>query len=143
MNLLLGKVTTAMPRYLRAKRQKITGGLIISLAAMWLSFAIAPCALAAEIAERPHHCLHIESQVGQSHHVQTENECPHCDSLNTTIQESDHLANPLSFPSYQLYPLFSDWTYLQPCPANQYLPKTVPVGHLPVHSTLQFRVLLI
>ncbi|MEE9158996.1 MAG: hypothetical protein V3U60_11485, partial [Gammaproteobacteria bacterium] len=78
------------------------GGLIVSLAAMWLSFAIAPCVLAAEIAERPHHCLHIESASTHSHHLQAEDGCPHCDSLNPTIQEADHLVNPLTFPSYQV-----------------------------------------
>ncbi len=132
-----------MLRYLRAKRQKITGSLIVSLAAMWLSFAIAPCVLAAGVTERPHHCLHTDPTGVQSHHVQTKNECPHCDSLNTTIQEADHLVNPLTFPSYQVHPVVSQWTYAPPFAANQHLPKTVSVTHLPVHPTLQFCVLLI
>ncbi len=132
-----------MLRYLQGKRRKVTGGLIISLGAMWLSFAIAPCVLAADITERAHHCLHTQSTSGQSPYLPAGDHCPFCNPLTPVVQNCDHVVNPLTISSHHVHPVVSGWTYVQPFAAIQLLPVTVSADYLPVHPTLRFCVLLI
>ncbi len=130
-------------RNLRAKRRKIASGLLVSLGVMWLSFAIAPCVLAATIAERPHHCVHTLGMVDPGHYGRCGDRCQFPNNMIPTLEDANHTVNPFAFFSYQVHPVVLEWIDVEPSTANQLLCEPVSADYLPVPPILQFCVLLI
>ncbi len=128
----MGYLTTKMLRELRAKRRKIASGLSVSLSAMLLSFTIAPCVLAATIAERPHHCIHTLGMVDPGHYGRCGDQCQFPSNVIPALEDTNRIVKPFGLSSYHVHSFVLEWTYVQPSTANQLLYELVSVDYVPV-----------
>ncbi len=133
-----------MLRYLRAKRRKITGGLIVSLGAMWLSFAIAPCVLAAALVDRPHHCCpHLNGKAEPNEHMHDGGKCISCEVVEPVLQSADEYINSSIPSSFDYEPIIIEWNTHQITKSVSVAIKLPTPVYLPISPPLQYRILLI
>ena len=133
-----------MFRYLEAKRREITGGLIISLAAMWLSFAIAPCVLAAALVDRPHHCCpHLNGKAEPNEHMHDGGKCISCEIVEPMLQSADEYINSSIPSSFDYEPIIIEWNTHQITKSVSVAIKLPIPVYLPISPPLQYRILLI
>ena len=128
----------------RSIRKQIASGLMISLGVMWLSFAIAPCAVAAAIDDRPHNCCpQSNDKTDSKGHASDQETCNTCNSLEPMLNHTDEVVQPAKVANddFQLVlveyaevnaPVFTSVSF------NIHSPP-----YLPVHPTLRFCSLLI
>ncbi len=131
---------------LRSKRKHIVGMLFTTLGTMWLSFAIAPCVLAATLDDRPHHCCpHLNGNAGPNKHMHDEGKCISCDSVEPMLQSADEFITLSNSSNISKQPVIYN---------DNYLLITIPVLialkfhsqinlEIPRPPSLRFRVLLI
>ena len=133
-----------MFRYLEAKRREITGGLMISLVAMWLSFAIAPCVLAAALVDRPHHCCpHLNGKAEPNEHVHDGGKCISCEVVEPVLQSADEYINSSIPSSCDYEPIIIEWNTHQITKSVSVAIKLPTPVYLPISPPLQYRILLI
>lgn len=118
--------------------------LFITLGTMWLSFAIAPCVLAASFDDRPHHCCpNLNGKAGNNEHMHEEDKCVSCDAVQPVLDSTDGSIQSSIPPSFDYEPITFEWNIYQitkPISVATKLPTPV---YLPIPPPLQYRVLLI
>ncbi len=124
-----------MLNVLRSKRKLIFGILFTTLGTMWLSFAIAPCVLAATLVDRPHHCCPHLNETEPNEHMHDGGKCVSCEIVEPLLQSAssnfDFEPTVIERNIYQLTKVIS---------AAIKLPTPF---YLPIPPPLQYRVLLI
>ena len=133
-----------MLKVLRSKRMHIVSMLFTTLGTMWLSFAIAPCVLAATLEDRPHHCCpHLNGKAEPNKHMHDEGKCISCEVVEPVLQSVDEYINSSIPSSFNYDPTAFEWNTYQitkPISVATKLPTSV---YLPIPPPLQYRVLLI
>ncbi len=129
---------------LRSKRKHILGILFTTLGAMWLSFAIAPCVLAAKLVDRPHHCCpQVNGEAGSKEHMHNEGKCISCEVVEPVLQSADEYIYSSISSSIDYAPIIIEWNIHQITKSVKLAFKLQTPVYLPIPPPLQYRVLLI
>ena len=128
----------------RSIRKQIASGLMISLGIMWLSFAIAPCVVAAVIDDRPHNCCpQANEMTGPKGHSGEQETCNTCNTLEPILNHTDEVVQPANLAYDDFQPALVDYAELNAPVFTSVSFNIHSPPYLPVHPTLQFCSLLI
>ena len=130
--------------FIRTMHKTVTRLLFITLGTMWLSFAIAPCALLAAVENNRHDCCPAAvTKTGDARHLHKQQYCSSCNLAQPVMKSADQfiLSATNSGPDFQ--PVIIEWNSIQASePAGiSYKGPDTRVQFLP--PPLRFRVLLI
>lgn len=133
-----------MLNVLRSKRKYILNMLFTTLGTMWLSFAIAPCVLAAELDDRPHHCCpHVNENAGSNKHMHDEGKCVSCEVVEPVLQSADEYIHILISSNFDYDPVIIEWNIHQITKSVSVALKLSTPVYQAIPPPLQYRVLLI
>ncbi len=129
---------------LRSKRKYILNMLFTTLGTMWLSFAIAPCVLAAALVERLHHCCPtVSGETGSSEHMHDQGKCVSCELVEPVLQSADEYIHIFVSSNFVYDPTIIEWHIHQITkPVNAALKFSTPV-YQTIPPPFKYRVLLI
>ena len=129
---------------LRSKRKPILGMLFTALGTMWLSFAIAPCVLAATLVDRPHHCCpHFDGKAEPNKHMHDGGNCVSCEVVGSALQSANDTIQSSKSSSFDYEPIIIEWNAHQITKAIVVAIKPHTPVYLPIPPPLRYRVLLI
>ena len=118
--------------------------LFTTLGAMWLSFAIAPCVLAATLVDRPHHCCpHLDGKAEPNQHMHDEGKCVSCEIVEPLLQSAHDTIQPSASSNIDFEPIVIERNIYQLTKAISAAIKLSTPFYLPIPPPLQYRVLLI
>lgn len=118
--------------------------LFITLGTMWLSFAIAPCVLAAAPEDSLHNCCpRHNDESGSSGHMHDHGRCISCYAAVPALNSVDTIVKFTKSPNTDYQPFIVNWHSLQVAKPVSVSFNLHPPAYLPVHPTLLYCVLLI
>lgn len=132
-----------MINVLRSKRKLIFGILFTTLGTMWLSFAIAPCVLAATLVDRPHHCCPHLNETEPNEHMHDGGKCVSCEIVELLLQSAHDTIQPSASSNFDFEPTVIERNIYQLTKVISAAIKLPTPFYLPIPPPLQYRVLMI
>ena len=118
--------------------------LFTTLGTMWLSFAIAPCVLAAALEDRLHNCCPLyNGESGSGGHMHDYGKCVSCEAVEPALNSADTIIQSSKSPNADYQPFIVHWNNFQVTKPVSTSFNLHPPAYLPVHPTLLYCVLLI
>ena len=111
---------------------------------MWLSFAIAPCVLAAAVNKESHDCCpHLNEKAGTNAHKHDEGKCGSCDLVKPVLLSADEYIQSSISSSFDNGIVILEWNnYLRTKPVIVTFKLPTP-DYQSTNPSLRYRVLLI